>query len=430
VWRPTWGRECEPSRRLPDLVPLARQADKLADAGKDFIGFSVKGGQVSVVVDDEVGHARHLREGGLDRDARAGGLGRRSVALDGARDPDLFGCDDGDERSKGVGEAVLHEQGCLVASERLASRRKLLRALNGQRRDARVRDGVQSMSQGCIDEHDSRKRLAVERPVRQEHPLPENVTDLRERVAARHHNLAREGIRIEHRYPSRREPRRHRALARGDPPRQTEQSHPARYTEGERSRPCYSVPVPTPIRTSRRKLLQGSLAFGALVVTGSGLALLRTRGYSVPPDRAAALRVLSAWQWVFVTHAARRIAAPDRPHDPSIPTPDEVDVAGFIDGYVAAMPPALRRDLLRGFAYVEHVAPLGLGHLSRFTRLPPEEQDEVLASLETSDLELLRGTFEAIKSLVFMGYYRDARTWKILGYEGPLIHRPARGWTR
>jgi hypothetical protein len=150
----------------------------------------------------------------------------------------------------------------------------------------------------------------------------------------------------------------------------------------------------------------------------------------VPPDRAALLKVLSAWQWVFVTEVARRIAAPDRPDDPTIPTPDEVDVAGFVDDYAARLPAALRKDLFRAFAYVEHVAPLALGRLSRFTRLPADAQDEVLASLATSRQDLLRGAFEGIKSLVFMGYYRDARTWKILGYEGPLVHRPAAGWVR
>jgi len=110
---------------------------------------------------------------------------------------------------------------------------------------------------------------------------------------------------------------------------------------------------------------------------GSGLAFFRTTGYAVP--KTIELEAISGWQWVFVTHVARRIAAADRPDDPSIPSPDEVDVAGFIDGYVARMPAALRRDLLRAFTYVEHVAPLGLGYLSRFTRLSPAEQDKVLA---------------------------------------------------
>jgi hypothetical protein len=188
--------------------------------------------------------------------------------------------------------------------------------------------------------------------------------------------------------------------------------------------------VKLPLRISRRRLLRSGLALGTFVIAGSGLAFLRTRGYVVPPERAASLTSLSAWQWVFVTHAARRIAAPDRPADSSIPTPDDVDVAGFIDDYVGRMPHELRRDLFRAFAYVEHVAPLRRGYLSRFSRLPKDDQDEVLTSLATSEQELLRGAFEGIKSLVFMGYYRDARTWKILGYDGPFVGRPVGGWTR
>ena len=47
----------------------------------------------------------------------------------------------------------------------------------------------------------------------------------------------------------------------------------------------------------------------------------------------------------------------------------------------------------------------------------------VLASLESSSQGLLRGGFDGLKSLVFMGYYRDARTWKIVGYAGPFVGR-------
>jgi hypothetical protein len=172
------------------------------------------------------------------------------------------------------------------------------------------------------------------------------------------------------------------------------------------------------------------VAFGALFMTGSGLAVIRTRGYDVPAGKKAELKALSGWQWVFVTQVARRIAASDRPEDPKVPSPDDVDVAGFVDSYVARMPAALRRDLLRAFVYVEHIAPIGLGHITRFTRLSAEEQDRVLIQLETSEHDLLRGAFEGLKSLVFMGYYRDVRTWKILGYEGPLIRRPAGGWVK
>ncbi|MBL8609283.1 MAG: hypothetical protein JNL38_18280 [Myxococcales bacterium] len=43
-------------------------------------------------------------------------------------------------------------------------------------------------------------------------------------------------------------------------------------------------------------------------------------------------------------------------------------------------------------------------------------------------MDLLRGGFAGLKSLIFMGYYRDPRTWAILGYDGPRVGRPERGW--
>ena len=190
---------------------------------------------------------------------------------------------------------------------------------------------------------------------------------------------------------------------------------------------CYAVTAPAAptARTSRRRFL--ALAGGALVAASGAVAVVRTRGYAIPAEVLAKLEVLSAWQYVVVQHVARRIAAPDR-DDPSIPTPDETDVVGFVDGYVARLPPALKRDLLRALAFVEHLAPLGVGCASRFTRLSPDDQDRVLASLESSDQDLLRGAFDGLKSLVFMGYYRDPRTWRILAYDGPIVGRPERGW--
>jgi hypothetical protein len=154
------------------------------------------------------------------------------------------------------------------------------------------------------------------------------------------------------------------------------------------------------------------------------------QGYDVDPARRLAFFV--PWQMAVLEHAARRIAAPDAPepqsHAPAPPSPDDVDVAGFIDGAAARMHPAVRRDLGRFLAYLEQVAPLACGYLSRFTRLEPEEQDRVLASLEASSHDLLRGGFEGLKALVFMGYYRHPQTWAVIGYDGPLLSRPPRGW--
>lgn len=175
-------------------------------------------------------------------------------------------------------------------------------------------------------------------------------------------------------------------------------------------------------KVSRRRALQA--AFAALLAASTTVAVVRTRGYDVPKDVAERLRVLSPWQYVVLAAIARRIAAPDV-DDGSVPTTDEVDVAGFLDGYLEKLPDPLRRDFLRLLAFVEHLAPVACKLASRFSRLGAADQDRVLAWLESNREGLLRGGFDGLKSSVFMGYYRDPRTWKIVGYAGPFVKKGA-----
>ena len=178
-------------------------------------------------------------------------------------------------------------------------------------------------------------------------------------------------------------------------------------------------------KISRRKLLAGA---GSLLIGASAVvAFFRTRGYVLPPEVAGRLVSLEPWEYIFVQHAARRICAADR-DDASIPTPDETNVADFADAYIAQLPGDLKRDLKNLLMLVEHLAPLGSGLSSRFSELAPVDQDRVLASLESNDETLLRGGFAGLKSLLFMGYYRDPRTWRMLAYAGPKLDRPAAGW--
>ena len=173
-------------------------------------------------------------------------------------------------------------------------------------------------------------------------------------------------------------------------------------------------------RSTRRRFLRRALAGGALLALGGAVAWVRTRGYDVPKEKAAALQAFAPWQLVVMEHAARRIAAPDA-EGGAIPSTDEVGVAVFVDGYVAKMPEAVRADFLHLLGYLEHLAPAATGRSSRFTRLVPLEQDAVLAALEASSQDLLRAGFAGLKALVMMGYYRDPRTWRIVGYDGPWV---------
>jgi hypothetical protein len=171
-------------------------------------------------------------------------------------------------------------------------------------------------------------------------------------------------------------------------------------------------------RLPRRKVLKAAVAFGVLGAAGSVVAVVRTRGYDVREDVRAKLVGLDPWQYVVVQQLARRVCAAD---EPGVVTPDDTDVAGFVDGYVANMAPRMRRDLGRFLGFIEQLAPAGVGSSSRFTRLDDATQDRVLASLESSSSDLLRGGFEGLKALLFMGYYRDARTWRLIGYDGPRV---------
>ena len=196
--------------------------------------------------------------------------------------------------------------------------------------------------------------------------------------------------------------------------------------------PRNACPLAREPRVSRRAVLRAGIALAVTTAIAAPLAMARARGYTLAGRAALSpLRTLSVWQAVVVEHAAARVLQSDAEETSgpgSVPSPRDVDVVGFVDAYVAELPKDLRRDLLRLLAYLEHVAPIASGHTARFTRLGPAEQDRVLAGLEASQVGLLRGGFEALKSLLFMGYYRDPRTWAIAGYDGPWVDRPHGGW--
>jgi len=178
-------------------------------------------------------------------------------------------------------------------------------------------------------------------------------------------------------------------------------------------------------RVGRRKWLQSLIIGGVVSALGGGVALVRTGGYDIDAITSARLRMLAPWQYAVVRHVARRMLAADRSE--GVPSADDVGVAEFVDGYLVDMRPALRRDLLWFLRFVEQLAPFGSASLHRFTELAPADQDEVLSALEASHIDLLRVGFQALKSLIMMGYYRDPRTFAILGYRGPLLGLPEQG---
>ncbi len=158
----------------------------------------------------------------------------------------------------------------------------------------------------------------------------------------------------------------------------------------------------------RRRFI-GWLTAG-VVAGGVGIGLVRSSGYHLPGRVANKLKTLSPWQYIVVDAFGARVLAPEH-----------ADVAGFADDFIVGLAAEDRDNLLRFVAYVEHIAPLREGHISRFSNLGSIAQDQVLGSLEQSNVDLLRAGFQALKALAMMAYYKQPASWKAIGYSGPVV---------
>ncbi|MCB9578235.1 MAG: hypothetical protein H6717_14515 [Polyangiaceae bacterium] len=156
----------------------------------------------------------------------------------------------------------------------------------------------------------------------------------------------------------------------------------------------------------RRRFI--ALVGAGAVVGGTGIALVRAGGYSVPDH--VKLQVLAPWQYVVLSAFGARVLAPEG-----------APVAEWADEYLVDMADADRTDLLRLLGVVEHVMPLVKGYFRRFSALSSREQDDVLAALEQSPVGLLRGGFQALKALSMMALYRRPESWAAIGYDGPVV---------
>lgn len=177
-------------------------------------------------------------------------------------------------------------------------------------------------------------------------------------------------------------------------------------------------------KVGRRRFVRLGVGGAALLGVG-GLFAYQTSGYEVSAEIAARLYALSPKEFLIVQALSDRILRPDAP---DLPSPRDLEVAFAIDELVARLDSANRTDLLRLLHAVEHVLPPATGVPSRFTRASGAEQDAVLTAMSTHSVGLMRGAFNALKSLCAMAYFSSPRTWGAIGYDGPLVNRPAEGW--
>jgi hypothetical protein len=162
---------------------------------------------------------------------------------------------------------------------------------------------------------------------------------------------------------------------------------------------------------SRRRFLRTSI-LGAAALGLAGVIGRHLSGYRVDEKVAARLRVLSPKEYLILAAIARRVLA----HVDDGPSADEVEAALHADEYLLQVPREIVADVQSLLHLFEHAA----SATSRFTHMEAAQQDEVLRAWQASRLALRRQGFQALRTLCFMGYYRDSRTWPMLGYSGPM----------
>jgi hypothetical protein len=171
-----------------------------------------------------------------------------------------------------------------------------------------------------------------------------------------------------------------------------------------------------------RRRFAATLAGGAIAAGGAALLWGQAGKYAVDDSVLLRLRAFSAREYVIFRAAARRILAPD---ENGVPSADELGVAEYADAWLSEADEWTRKDFSRLLSMVEHGTPFFGRFRKRFTDLPKEAQDEYLSHLSQSSIAIVRQGMAGLKSLCLMGYYRDARSWAILGYEGPIVQK---GW--
>lgn len=159
--------------------------------------------------------------------------------------------------------------------------------------------------------------------------------------------------------------------------------------------------------------MYGSALLGGAAVVGRHLS-----GYHLDSRTASQLTILSPKEFLILSAVARRIVAPDASDAPDA---DTVGVVLFADRYLGRLDEGMRSDVRALLHLLEHGEVLFRLAFSRFSHMSAAEQDVTLADWEGSRLLVRRRGFQALKTICFLGYYRDDRTWPLIGYSGPML---------
>lgn len=173
-------------------------------------------------------------------------------------------------------------------------------------------------------------------------------------------------------------------------------------------------------KMSRRQFLGlGAASAAGLLITG------RACFYEDAATQTWSPVTLADWEFATLAAAAGALI-PDAPAELATPSPTRpsgAEVARVVDGFLQGVPSSMLLEIHAMFGLIEHGTVLN-GSILRFTRLAPEKRLDYL--LRLNDMGSKFGeAFRGIRDLCLVGWYAHPKTWTALGYDGPLLERPA-----
>lgn len=169
---------------------------------------------------------------------------------------------------------------------------------------------------------------------------------------------------------------------------------------------------------TRRGFLRASAATtGSLIGAGALAGCVSRASYRalIGDERP---EVLSARDLAVLMAFADRIVAPAE----DAPTARETRTARRIDRELLFSDGLLTADVRAALSIIEY-GPLIDLRWRRFTRLSPAEQDAYLRACATSSWSLRRNAYGGLRFLCVFFHYTDDRTWRSIGYGGPMVER-------
>jgi len=165
---------------------------------------------------------------------------------------------------------------------------------------------------------------------------------------------------------------------------------------------------------SRRSALRVGLGVVGLAAAGGVGLALHTGDLPAAPST---LQVLDAH-----THGVvAAVTATMLPAGPGRPDPLALGIPALVDQHMATMHPADQAELLQGILLLDN-ALVGLlmdGRPRTFTACDPATRRATLEAWRTSDIEVRRVVYKALRGLIVAAYWGHPDLYAAAGYPGP-----------